>query len=100
MPQGFTYSPYLTQISKADMDDITFPALTFYFVVIYGWFASLLYFSSLLIAREHPLGKAFLLKGYRAAKEKLQFFPSLGLVFRDFDIRTNTATNIQIDSMA
>ena len=82
------------------MHDITFPAVTFYFVVIYGWFASLLYFSSLLIAREHPLGKAFLLKGYRAAKEKLQFFPSLGLVFRDFDIRTNTATNIQIDSMA
>lgn len=82
------------------MDDIIFPAVTFYFVVIYGWFASSLSFSSLLIGREHRLGKAFILKGYRAAKEKLQFFPSLGLVFRDFDIRTNTTTNIQIDSMA
>ena len=73
MPQGFTDSPYLMQIPKADMDDRIFPMVKFYFSVIYGWFASL-FFSSLLTGRDHPLGKAFSLKGFKVTKEKLQFF--------------------------
>ena len=91
MPQGFTDRPYLTQIPKADMDDRIFPMAKFYFSVIYGWFASL-FFSCLLTGRDHPLGKAFSLKGFKVAKEKLQFFPGLGVLFSDFDIRTSTTT--------
>ena len=57
-------------ILKPDLDNIVSHRL--YFVAIWGWFSSLLSFSSLLTRIQDP-DKAFSLKGHKVTKEKLQF---------------------------
>ena len=64
IPEGFTESPsYFSKILKDKVDDVKFPRGSIDTVAIYGWFTSLLSFSSLLTERQHPLTKAFRLKG-------------------------------------
>ena len=59
-----------------------------YFVAIWGWFASLLSFSSLLTRKQDPFVKAFSLKGTQGHQRKIAACPSPGLIFRACDIRT------------
>ena len=72
-------------ILKADLDNIVSHRL--YFVAIWGWFASLLSFSSLLTRIQDP-DKAFSLKGTQGHQRKIAVYPSPGLIFRACDIRT------------
>lgn len=67
MPQGYTESPYFSQILKADQEDIKLPRGPL--CLICGWFASYLSFSSLSTGRQRLLAKASVLKRHRLPKK-------------------------------
>ena len=81
IPQGFTESPYFSQIQKADLDYIKFPRGS----TLLQYVDDLLF--SLLVERQNALVKTSHFKNMEGHYGEIIVFSIQGSIFRVFDIR-------------